>query len=164
MSYRPREAEFPPLQRGYPGEMTFLSRAYPPPSLPWDSHQVFSPVGPPPPQNHYHPVIPHPSLLVHHPMPTPPNFGLYGSPLPQQFPTQPVFPSTLPPPYQRHWQATPQALPPRGAQRQQGPVHTPHTQRMDQVTSSSAAYKPRKMVLERQELQAKVSTYGICNS
>ena len=153
MSYRPRQANFPPLQRGYHGESAFLPRAYPPPSLPWDPPQMFSPVGPPPHQNYYHPVIPHPSLMVHHP----PTFALYGSPLPQQFHTQPVFPSTLPPPDQRHWLAIPQTLHPRRAQRQQGPVHTPHIQRKDQVASSSAAGKPRKMVLERQELQAKVS-------
>ena len=155
MSYRPRQ-DFPPPQRGYPAESTFFSRAYPPPHLPWDPPQVFSPVGPPPHQNYYHPVIPHPSLLMPHPMPTRPSFTLYGSPLPQQFHTQPVFPSTLPPPDQRYWQATPQTLPPRHAQHQQRPVHTPRTQRMDQVSSSSAAGKPRKMVLERQELQAKV--------
>ena len=67
------------------------------------------------------------------------------------------YPPTLPPPDQRHWLATPQTLPPRHAQRHQRQVHKPHTQRKDQVSSSSAACKPRKMVLERQELQAKVS-------
>lgn len=76
-------------------------------------------------------------------------------------PLQREYPSTLPPPDQGHWQATPQALPPRRVQRQQGPVYTPHTHRKDLVTSSSAPCKPRKMVLDRQDLQAKVSIWHV---
>ena len=158
MSYRYRETDFPPLQRGPFGEITYLSRAYPPPSMPWDPPQVFSPVGQPLPQNYYHPMMPHPSLLMPRPMLAPaPTFPLHGTPFPQQLYTQPVFPSTLPPPDQRQGQRTPQATPPRPTLHYHGLVHAPHWQRRDHTASSSAAKNPGKLTLEKQELQAKVS-------
>ena len=114
MSYRFREEDFPPLQRGDPSTSS------------------------PPDQGHWQAT----------PQTLPPRRA--------QHQQGPVHTPCTQGKDQGHWQAIPKTFPPRRTQRQQRPVHTPHTQRKDQVSSSSAAGKPRKMVLERQELLAKV--------
>lgn len=157
MSYGRYREEFPPLPRGYSGEMNFLSRAYPPPSLPWNPPMAFSPVGPPPPQSPFHPVMHHAPPLMPRYEPPPPTFHPYGAPPPHQVYMQPAFPSILPPPGQRHWHVAAQTTPFIPTQHQQGPVHSSYLQSREQVTSSSDAYSPVESTQERQELQAKVS-------